>query len=383
MRIGLVIETFDPARGGAEHWTCQFAERLIALGHEVHVAARQFAEPGLPRAQRHVLNVGSDRLAFAAAAEAALSPLGLDVVHDMGAGYFCDVFQPHGGSRTATFEANLRLMPRWLRPVKRGLSPLLPRYREFERLLARQYACRGQVFIALSRMVMRDMIYYHDVPADRIRLVYNGVDIERFSPIHRDQHRVDARRKLSISDDTVLLFIAAHNFRLKGVATLIRALGQVVDCGRPVHLAIAGGKRFGAYQRLAEREGVASQVTFLGSIKNVVPLYAAADVYVQPTFYDPCSLVVLEAMASGLPVITSRLNGVSELMTESVHGYILEDPADSEELASCLTPLMDERRRSEMGNAARQLALKHSLSRNCAEIVSVYAELTTRKGKAA
>ena len=382
MRIGLVIETFDPARGGAEHWTYQFAQRLLSLGHEVHVAARQFARRGLGDVHLHALPAGG-RLDFAADAERTLRPLELDVVHDMGAGWYGDLFQPHGGSRVATHEANLRLAPAWLRPLKRRFAPLLPRYREFDRLMARQYADRGQVFIALSRMVMRDMLYHHDLPAERIRLVYNGVDVDRFSPVYREQYRAEMRRNLGVSGDTVLLLIAAHNFRLKGVPTLIKAVGQLAAGSGSVHLAIAGGKRFARYQRQAEREGVGPQVTFLGSVEDMRPLYAAADVYVQPTFYDPCSLVVLEAFASGLPVITSQCNGASELMTESVHGYILQDPGDSEELAACLMPLLDERRRTEMGAAARQLALKHTLARNCQEMIAVYTEVAQRRGKAA
>ena len=382
MRIGLVIESFDPARGGAEHWTYQFAQRLLSLGHEVHVAARQFARPALTNVHLHPLPAGR-RLDFADAAERTLRRLDLDVVHDMGAGWYCDVFQPHGGSRIATHEANLRLAPAWLRPLKRRFAPLLARYREFERLMARQYAERGQVFIALSRMVMRDLLYHHDLPSERIRLVYNGVDVERFSPIHREKCRAETRRKLGVSEDTVLLLIAAHNFRLKGVPTLIKAVGQLATGSESVHLAVAGGKRFGRYQRQAERECVGPQVTFLGSVQDMTPLYAAADVYVQPTFYDPCSLVVLEALASGLPVITSQCNGASELMTESVHGYILQDPGDSEELAACLMPLLDARRRMEMGTAARHLALKHTLARNCQEMIAVYTEVAQRRGKAA
>ena len=92
----------------------------------------------------------------------------------------------------------------------------------------------------------------------------------------------------------------------------------------------------------------------MGRIDNPVPYYAAADAYVQPTFYDPCSLVVLEALASGLPVVTSRFNGVSELLTQGREGYVIYDPADHYELAEALVPMFNPARRAAMGQASRR-----------------------------
>jgi UDP-glucose:(heptosyl)LPS alpha-1,3-glucosyltransferase len=102
-------------------------------------------------------------------------------------------------------------------------------------------------------------------------------------------------------------------------------------------------------------------------------------VYVQPTFYDPCSLVALEALASGLPLVTSRYNGVSELMTDAAEGYVLHDPADVDELESRLESLMAEELRERMSQAARRLALRHTFDRNVDEILAVYAQFDRRR----
>jgi len=127
--------------------------------------------------------------------------------------------------------------------------------------------------------------------------------------------------------------------------------------------------------------GIAAQTTFLGSIDDVVPYYAAADIYVQPTFYDPCSLVVLEALSAGLPVVTTRWNGAGELITNNLEGHVLDQPDDADALASTLVPLvLSESRREAMGRAARQLALAHTLERNCQEIVGVYEEVVAARG---
>ena len=137
MRIGLALDHFDPRRGGVEHWTYQLADRLLQLGHEVHVVAGGFKphtgcsneSDQRPKVIEHRLAANQSRVARAAAAEQILRRLELDVVHDMGIGWFCDVFQPHGGSRLASFEQNLLLLPRWLRVSRMKYSSASPQRR--------------------------------------------------------------------------------------------------------------------------------------------------------------------------------------------------------------------------------------------------------------
>src|SRR5436305_13019775 len=110
MKIALVIKQFDPAFGGAEHWTWQYAHWLLTEGHEVHVAASGFADNAdkLPRSAGrivpHVVPPLPSPLAWADAAAEVAKAVRADIVHDMGSGWYCDVFQPHGGSRIASFE---------------------------------------------------------------------------------------------------------------------------------------------------------------------------------------------------------------------------------------------------------------------------------------
>jgi UDP-glucose:(heptosyl)LPS alpha-1,3-glucosyltransferase len=381
MRVGLVVEQFDPLRGGKEQWSAQFASKLLRRGHEVHVVASRFGEQvrAMPIV-RHRLRSTRSPIDFAKAAERTLRALALDVVHDTGAGWYCDVFQPHGGSRRALSEHNLFTLPRWMRPWKRAVDPWLPRYRRFEALMARQYVDDGRILLALSRQTLADFQRIHGVPREQIRLGYNGVDTVRFAPEHRATYRRAVRQWLGVDDRTLLLLIVAHNFALKGVPTLLRAMGRWTAQRRPVHLVVVGGKRLARHERAAARLGAASTVTFTGTVGNTVPFYAAADVYVHPTFHDSCSLVVLEALASGLPVITSRLNGAAELLTEGVEGYVLPDPANVDDLLARLEPLFDASARRELGRAARSLALEHTLERNVDEVLDVYEEVILSRG---
>ena len=430
MKIGLVLDHFDPRRGGVEQWTWQLAARLLQAGHEVHVIAAGFGpreetpeidrvagsdhregpesadrghrvrsdptthreepkptarcreepqntpRPGSSEAASivpHRFTAHRSRLARAQAAENVLRRLELDVIHDMGVGWYCDVFQPHGGSRRASFEQNLLLSRRCWRPWKRMAARLLPRYREFDVLTARQYADDGRIVLALSEMVRRDLRRFHHVPDKQIRLIYNGVDTRRFSPENRSTHRDAVRQRLGLGDE-VLFLIVAHNLRLKGLPTLLKAIGLLESAPHAVRLAVVGGKRTEPFRRMARRLGVSRQVRFIGAVEDAVPYYAAADVYVQPTFYDPCSLVVLEALASGLPVITTRFNGAGELMTPGEHGYLLDDPADAVTLSRQMSQLLDDGRRRQMSLDARKLALQHSLDDNVNRVLAVYGE---------
>lgn len=383
MRVGLVVEHFDPRRGGLEAWSWQFVQTMLARGHALHVLARSFADfDAVPALHCHVLSGLYSRMGYAKALESRLADLDLDVVHDTGAGWCCDVFQPHFGSRTALLDRCLDILPWHLRPLKRLAFRVLPRYREFAALAARQYVNDGRLFIALSHKVADAFVGYHGIDRDSIRVVPNGVDCEKYTPGNRAIHRDAMREELRLDPDTLLLLMVAHNFRLKGLASAIHALARLRRNTPHVHLAVVGGGSQGRYRRLARALDVDNHVTFLGSRLDSIPYLAAADVLVHPTYYDACSLVVLEALASGLPVVSTRATGVDELMTEGVEGFLVSDPRETEAMARHLTKLLDPNLRQQMGGAARRLALQHSFAHNCDAIEAVYVEAASHRNPA-
>lgn len=133
---------------------------------------------------------------------------------------------------------------------------------------------------------------------------------------------------------------------------------------------------------MAARLGVGTLVTFCGPVDDPRPYYAAADAYVHPTFYDTCSLTLLEAWASGLPVITSRFNGTVELMTPGDQGFVIDDPRDARDLAATMELLLSQSLRMKMGASARLLAMQHPIERNFERILEVYRAVRgARSGK--
>jgi UDP-glucose:(heptosyl)LPS alpha-1,3-glucosyltransferase len=327
----------------------------------------------------HVFGPIRPVLQRAAAAEEILRGLKVDMVHDIGLGWHGQVLQSEDGSRLAQWEQKLLLLPPWLRPWKRAMLRLLPRYRDFRRLMARQFGDPQRIVIAVSQMCARDYQRYHGVSAERIRLVYHGTDNVRFSPEHRPRWREEVRERLGVEGDEVLLLFVGHDYQRKGLATAVRAANRLAAEGAPVRLVVVGGKKRRPLPALSS-SGVVINV---GAIDDPVPYYAAADVFVLPTFYDPCSLSVSEAAASGLPSVTTRFNGAAELLTEGVDGSVISDPADDAELAAAIRPLLDRELRQRMGEAARNLALKYTLDRNCYQIVSIYQQISGQKLRAA
>jgi UDP-glucose:(heptosyl)LPS alpha-1,3-glucosyltransferase len=375
MKIALVLDRFDPRLGGLEQWSYQLAMWLLTAGHDVHVVAFAFTPDFLPTGLiPHELVQPGSRLERAAAAERCLKTLSPDVIHDMGTGWFFDVFHPVFGSRIAGYRRDLASLPplqrlrEWLSPARRR------RYRQVRALERRQYATTAGVIIPVSRMVQTHLQTLHGVDPVRMRLVYNGVDAQYFSSEHRLQYREMIRGRLGLQHETLFLFVA-RNFRLKGLATVLRALHILVADSQPVHLAVVGGGPIETFQRFAARLGVSKHVTFCGFVEETIPYYAAADVFVFPTFYDPCSLVALEAWASGLPVITSRCNGAAELMTPGEEGFVVDNPRDARQVALQMECLLDESIRARMARAARILALEHSSEKKFAALMEIYRQV--------
>lgn len=384
MKIGFQIEHLDPARGGAETYVHRFARELVAAGHEVHLFATAFAHEPEGAVTHRVLRRGLSRwerdLRFARAAGRAARRADLDVVVAVGRTFGASVLQPHGGTLAGSRRQNLRLISSgaW-RGLKGAFDALNPRVRAQAWIEGRQYAADPPPeVIAISRMVRRDMQEFHGVPDERLHLVYNGVDLERFSPAACEALRAEARQRWGLGEGETCFLIVAHNFRLKGVRELVEAAGAL-DRGRPWRLVVVGKGGPRRYVEQARRLGCADRLLLAGPMDDVTPAYAACDVYVQPTWYDPCSLVVLEALACGRPVVTTRFNGAGELMEDGREGFVLDAPAPVGPLVEAMRRLLDPDARRPMGLAARRTAEQYPIERNFKEMMAVFETAAARK----
>ena len=380
MRFATAILHFSRSKGGAERYVVDLCSRMAKEGFEVHVYAEKWDEeiagiflhqvktPPFPKSLR--------LLSFAIKATREMKSANYDVTLGVGNTLEADVLQPHGGVHWAWFWRSLRAYDHPILWMIKLLGRILsPKQWASGWIEDRPYK-RGNYsrIVAISDMVKEDIIQRYKVPEDRITVVYNGVDIERFHPRNR-RYREEIRKRFGVGEEFVILFVS-HNFRMKGLSYLIKALAKIrKEDSFPFKLLVLGRDRQGPYLRLAKKMGVFGEVIFAGSTDEIQKYYGAADLLVHPTFYDACSLTVLEALASGLPVITTSSNGASGIISDVQEGSVLDDPRNIQILAGEILFFSQPGTLQEASRAARRLAQKYSHQQCHQEMVKVFQEL--------
>jgi len=383
LKVALVHQTYS-RMGGREHYVANLADGLLERGHEVHLfCAKVRAEP--PEALRihrvFRLNVnGLTRTAsFALAAQASVRRHEFDIVHGFGDIAKQDVLRLGGGCHR---EFRKRVLLSADAPLRRRMSARLSPHQWVQLALESARLKKGNfIKLIVNSRTVRDQIgKYFDVSDEDVRVVYNGVDLERFDAHRFENARDDIRGSLGLSKENLAILFLGSGFFLKGLDTLLGAFGRAATELPGARLLVAGrDRRQGAYQRLAERYGVGGRARFVGTTDEPERLYAAADVFVLPSRYDASANTVLEAMACGLPVITSSGNGAKEFIEEGKEGFVLEASTDGDGLAALILGLSSEEKREAMGRAARKKAMLFPLKRNLEETLGVYAEVVELK----
>lgn len=385
MKIALNIEWVGARRGGAEKYAGTLARTLDAAGHEVHLFARGVDDGEVPPSVLiHEVNInGRPRLrrwsrtySFAAASERVLLRESFDLVIGFNKTWHQDVYLAVAGTGPASNRYGLRRfrnpLQRWLHALGKLLSP---KQRLFRRIERKQFVDRAPHVVACSRMSAGHFRDDHDVPLERITVVYNGFEPAAM-PTDHAAARATFRAAHGFDDRTTLVLFSARNYALKGLEPLIEAFAEVAPSRPGAMLVVCGCTRDRRYRRLAERLGIGHCVKFLGFVDDVAACFAGCDLFAFPTFYDPCSLVVPEALHAGLPVITSGNNGAAELIDEGVTGYVVTDPFDRAAWADRLARLIDDAGlRSRMSDEARRRSLQMTMDVRIKELSVVLNRL--------
>lgn len=233
--------------------------------------------------------------------------------------------------------------------------------------------------IVVSPSMKREFVRHYGDAAKNIIVIPNGVDLQKFNPANRILCRDSVRQRHGISSGDFTLMFAGSYWERKGLRYIIEALSLVP---RPdVKLLIVGSGDEKYYGQLAEIKRVRERITFVPHSSNLWEYYAASDVFVFPTIYEPFGLVIIEAMASGLPVITSRSAGIADFMADGVDGLLLSDPSDINDLAAKIELLFSNAElRKTMGERARKTAEKLSWDRVTQKTLEVYNTVLSRPG---
>lgn len=367
LRLALVRQRYNPY-GGAERFVERALAELRRDALQVTLVTRSWPESDKDNVIRcapfYVGSVWRD-WSFARCVRRVLRCSRFDLVqsHERIAG--CDIYRAGDGvhlewlrARRAQLHAGARLGT-YLNPYH--WYTLAAEHRMFNDPCLRKVICN-------SRMVRDEIRRVFALPHDSIRVIYNGVDVARYTPEVRSLGAPIRRAYDMDIGDNVFLFVGS-GFARKGLAEAIAALP-----GR-AHLIVVGKDRKEKhYRRLAMRHGKAARVHFAGGQNDVRPYYGAADAFVLPTLYEPFSSTVLEAMACGLPVITTMRNGASELIDDGVQGYVCDRPGGPT-LAILMNALCEPALRERLGTAAAARAREYSLDAMTAQLQRLYSEL--------
>jgi UDP-glucose:(heptosyl)LPS alpha-1,3-glucosyltransferase len=393
MNIAFCHEAVLPERGGCETYIADLARRLIADRHEVHLYACRRDEAALPAdVHFHALPaVHGPRFLrpwrFGTRCLTALAAQRHDVTVGFDKIWGLDVLYPMGGLHTASAEHNLL---KHANPMARGLARLLKMldlaHWSYTRLERRQYLgdCATQIVVN-SAMVRHHFAEHLRISPDRIKIVHSAIDPGRFPQHDRLRLRQEGREQWGLAPADIVGLFVAKNARLKGLSALLQAVAALVrrpefrNAPPPFRLLVCGSDRIGQFEREAARLRIAPHVHFVGQFPDIRTAFFSADFLVHPTFYDPCSLVVLEAMACDLPVITSRYNGASELMHPLQEGFVIDDPHDHAHLAWCLAQMLDPARRRACAQAARRTVSQWTFEHHYRQLVETFQEVAERK----
>jgi len=207
-------------------------------------------------------------------------------------------------------------------------------------------------------MVKEEIVRFYGFPAEKIDVVPNGVPVSAFR--RNDESRARMREALGLKSEDIAVLFAGSGWERKGLRFAIDAIEQ---SGKPLRLLVAG--------RGGQREFKSPRVQFLDVVQDMPALYGAADIFLLPTIYDPFSNACLEALAAGLPVVTTRANGFSEIIATGVHGTVLDDPRNIDAICEALLFWSDSALREEARGRNLDLAAQFDISVNVSETLAI------------
>lgn len=374
-KIAILIENFDK-KGGSERRTYELVKQLKQRGHNITVFANSWSNiPTFEGEGINFVKVPMTRwpfrfmapLTYAFFADKAVRKEDFDIIHSQTRTYCQDVATLGGGCHRAWIDEGSSL--KLLDPFHKAVLSI--EKRQFQNGNYKR-------IIVNSKLSKNGILKYYPVPEERIKVIYNGVDTVRFNPINKEKYKTEIRKKHNLSDNDFMILYVGSGFKRKGVSYLIEAVARLgndsINKNR-IRLLIVGKDNLWPYKRLAAGFGIDKNIIFVDYASETERYYAASDIFVLPTFFDPFANVTLEAMASGIPVITTKKNGASEIIEDGKDGFVINTPLEIDALTEKIRALLNPELRKEAGDKARKKAMNLTWDRMTEETLKVYDEI--------
>lgn len=370
MKIALIAKRVSYSLGGAERVSAILSKRLPEEGHDVDVFTI-YTDTRIRRIHMRPQKINAwfspwRLISFNKKVRKILKRERFDIVYSLCQVFPIDIYRVGDGIHQHWMRIQYpHVILRW---VKYMTSLVHLAMRWLENQIFKEGNCK--YFITNSRLIKNQVMEYFHIPDKRVKVIYNGVDNDKFNPGVKT-YRATMRDKYSINNDELVLLFISNNWERKGLSTIIEAMSKT-GTGK-IRLLVVGRGKKRRYISLAKNKMISpDKLIFTGLTKDVEKYYGMADIFVLPSRYEPFSNVCLEAMACGLPVVTTRTNGASELIKMGENGYVLDDWKDSDGIAGVIKILNNGGIRAKIGEDATRTAKGYTWERHIEETNKVF-----------
>ena len=369
MKFALIRAKYDPF-GGAERFLNSAAEALVAQGAQPTIITRAWPQSADTAIAHKIVNpsyftsAGRDR-GFAQATCTLLQTEKFDLVQSYERIACCDVFHAVDGVHAEWLAQRKRVQ----NPLKQFGVRINPHHRyvlDIERQM--YHSPRLRAVICISQMVKQDVLQHYDIAPENLHVIYGSIDTETFHPRLRDQHRFTLRKQLNIPPGAAVAIYVGSGFERKGVRQFLKSVAMVPGL---YAMVVGRDKHVAKYQAFAHSLGMKDRVLFTGGLSDVRPYYAASDVFVMPTLYEPFGLVFGEAMACGLPVVASTQSGAADWIEHGIDSFVV-DALDSVAITRSIEAALAD---PAMGMRARAKVLPYTPAATSARYAALYRQL--------
>lgn len=393
IKTAIIIERIDITLGGAERSISELAAQLSDAGIDVTILAAKgdcYSEDTKVLCNEHP-GKRTPLKVFGEALKKHIAENDYDIIHSTLPFDFADIYQPRGGSY---LEAMIRNADSYESAFVRTFKKMthFTNLKRYEMVKAERILCKPSnktIVAALSQYVVDQFKRHYNIPDGRVQLIANAVNTrsiaisDQFS--HSDLLRSNWLHLLcaTTQSNAIVFLFGANNFRLKGLPSLLKAVKILKSdgLGKQVYIVIAGTGKTEKYIKLADDLGIRGNILFAGPIKKMSDAFAASDVVVLPSFYDPCSRFILEGLVAKKPVITTRYNGASEAYVNNRHGKIIDDGSDVKALAEAMKyfSVRENIEKASQAIKSDKLCENISIERHSREMIELYNEIILRR----
>ena len=370
MKIAIIRQKFV-LYGGAEQFADGFIHQLAESGHEVHIFANSWTPSHHSNINHHFvgilgLNAFFRTLSFSIQVSKKIRAQHFDIIQSHEKTWGQDIYRAGDGCHIKWLNQRGKQISS-IKKLFLFINPFHQLILMLEKNIFESAQCKK--IIAISQMVKEDILENYKCPPEKISVVYNGVDLHRFHPSNKNIYRKSIRKQLGIPEDSILILFVGSGFERKGLQFLLQSTEYLAK--ENWRLLLMGKGNFEKFMRYAPANK-RNRIITKEPDPEIEKFYASADLFILPSIYEPFGNANLEALATGLPVITTKYCGAANIIDSRNNGLVVGDPYNPQEIAEKINYLFDFSVRESMGRKARELAEQFPLERNNREMLEIY-----------